>query len=117
MRTKGKSTTAAQKRWMDRVASHGSVVSGASEVVLHHAAGMAASHSKVLVGPWWILPLTPEEHYNIHNDLDMFRCEVFEWQCLTRKELEKKLFKEMVERIGMNELPVEVYESIQGYRR
>jgi hypothetical protein len=117
MRSKSNGTTAAQRRWMDLVASRGSVISGSVYVVLHHCAGMTAKHNKVHIGPWWILPLTPEEHDALHKSFDSFVQEVYFWNGETRKEVEKILFMEMVCEIGMGEMPLEVYEAIMGYRR
>jgi hypothetical protein len=62
VQSKGNRPTAAQQRWQDAVANLGSILSGEKPVQLHHAAGFTARHNKVLVGPWWIIPLTKAEH-------------------------------------------------------
>ena len=117
MRTKGHQSSAAVKRWMTQVAESGSIVSGDSEVILHHCAGVSAKSNKVCVGPFWILPLTPQEHDWIHRDLLRFKSEAFIWGDETRKEVEKMLFKTLVEKIGQGEMPDEVYQAIEGWRR
>ena len=117
MRTKGHQSSAAVKRWMTQVADSGSIVSGDSEVILHHCAGVTAKSNKVLVGPFWILPLTPQEHDWIHRDLLRFKAEAFIWGDETRKEVEIMSIEQLVEKIGQGEMPDQVFEAIKGYSR
>ncbi len=107
---------ASQKRWREYVRENGSCVSGGNAVI-HHPVGRTAKHNKVHVGHWWVLPLTDDEHRALHLDFDSFVQDVYFWNGETRKEVEKKLFAEMVENIGMHELPQEAYDAIQDYRR
>lgn len=117
MRTKGHNTSAAVGRWLDLVCASGSIIDGDPMVSPHHCIGVAGKSNKVLVGPWWVIPLTERQHWNIHNDLELFRADAFFWNGETRKEIEKKLFSDLVGKVGQGEMPNEVFEAIKGYQR
>jgi hypothetical protein len=110
MRSKGNNPTKAQKRWMDQVASLGSIISGKFPVEMHHCVGFTGKHNKILIGPWWILPLTESEHKYVHLAAD-------------RKDREKRLFVQVkakwVEQFYPLEMPVpdEVQDAIMEYHR
>jgi len=65
MRSKGNAPTAAQRRWQQTVADLGCIVTRAdpSQCQLHHVGGFTYKHNKVLIGPWFILPL----HASLHD--------------------------------------------------
>lgn len=64
MQSKGNAPTAAQKRWQELVAGLGCIVTRAhpSHCQLHHVAGATYKHNKILIGPWFILPLAKSLH-------------------------------------------------------
>lgn len=64
MRSKGNAPTAAQKRWQELVAHMGCIVTRAhpSHCQLHHVAGATYKQNRILIGPWFILPLCRELH-------------------------------------------------------
>ena len=57
-----KSKPAPVKRWEQQVADYGCVVTREPQVQIHHVKGRTFKHDKVLIGPWYILPLTPRLH-------------------------------------------------------
>tara|TARA_R110000803_G_C11860297_1_gene307076 strand:+ start:64 stop:396 length:333 start_codon:yes stop_codon:yes gene_type:complete len=65
MQSKGNAPTAAQKRWREAVRELGSVISG-GPAVIHHCVGATAKHNKVAIGHEWIIPLTDDEHKDLH---------------------------------------------------
>ena len=86
--------SAAVKRWEGTVAAYGCVVSRESAVQLHHPKGRTYKHNKVLIGPWFILPLAHRYH-ELKSDNPF---NVTHWP--KRFEIEfgtqKRLFLEMV---------------------
>lgn len=51
----------------DYVRRHGPVVKGRGVVQFHHPKGRKYKHNKVLIGPWWIIPL-PWELHDVASD-------------------------------------------------
>lgn len=83
------------------------ITGGPAEI--HHCAGRTASHNKVHIGHWWILPLTTEQHrgpHGIHAHPD-------------RKRREKELFELVLRRLSdCDDRPDdETIEAIRCYRR
>jgi hypothetical protein len=109
MRSKGNSRTASQNRWYSAVAELGSVITNDSQVVLHHPIGEQQKHNKLPVGVWWVVPLTPREHQNLHDGFYQDR----------RKEFEKIWFKTVIIRLRDHPdcPPDEIIKAIAGYRR
>lgn len=103
MQSKGNQPTAVQKEWREEVRSLGPI-----GCEIHHCVGVTGKHNKVEIGHWWILPLSPEQHRDIHSRID-------------RKLHEKTLFGWMLAKYeaiyGAPPVPPEVLEAIRGYRR
>lgn len=101
---------AEQKRWRESVRALGSILSGLHPVEIHHCAGRTASHNKVHVGHWWIIPLTSEEHARY----------VPEWG-KRRKFMEKTLFgavcRTIEKRGGVLPFGEDVRQAIEDYSR
>ena len=118
MQSKGNKTTAAQKRWMERVSKIGSVVTFTTPVELHHVVGVTGKHNKILIGPWWLLPLTQEEHRLMHESKRHFSIKHFNYEIAGSFKMEKLMFSRVLERIT-GELPFDddVVEAIEDYHR
>ena len=65
VKSKGFQPTAAMRKWQDDVRQFGCVATGAdpAHCQLHHVHGATYKHNKVLIGPWFILPL----HHKLHD--------------------------------------------------
>ena len=109
---------AKQKRWREAVRELGSVISG-GPAVIHHPVGRTAKHNKVEIGHWWVLPLTDQEHKDLHNGLTPWsRVYLREG----RKEFEKWAFRQVLFRLrildGSENWPTdEAIFAIEDYRR
>jgi len=109
MQSKGNAPTAAQKLWCDALRYESS--DEATE--LHHPAGCTAVHNKVHIGQWWVIPLTPKHHREIHAG-EFGK---------NRKEIEKGLFMTWYERIRDQNWdtpvlpPDDVVAAIMAYHR
>ena len=57
-----KPSRAVEKKWLDRVAAHGCVITGQSNIQIHHCRGREAKHNKYHIGRWFVLPLAFELH-------------------------------------------------------
>jgi len=57
-----KPTKAEEKAWLSRVAEHGCVITGQSNIQLHHCVGREGKHNKFHIGRWFVLPLAFELH-------------------------------------------------------
>ena len=57
MRNK-KPTATIEKEWLERVANHGCVVNGNSQVQIHHCVGREGKQDKLFIGRWFVLPLS-----------------------------------------------------------
>lgn len=55
-------TAKAIKNWLGMVADYGCVACRESQVQVHHVFGRTYKHTKVLIGPWYVLPLHPRYH-------------------------------------------------------
>lgn len=119
MQSKGNRPNSAQKRWMDEVAAVGSIISGRKPVELHHVVGFTAKFEKQHIGPWWILPLTTEEHRHIGTaqGTDELSRLKLGFTMVGRFDYEKLLFSDLL--THFSELPFsdEVLQSIWSYRR
>lgn len=60
----------AVKDWEDRVRDFGCVVTGQNDVQIHHVHGRKYKNNKVLIGPWFILPLCMKLHDVHSNDIN-----------------------------------------------
>ncbi len=60
-------TAKAQKDWLGIVADYGCVVSRESRIQVHHVMGRTYKHNKVLIGPWYVLPLAIRYH-DVHSN-------------------------------------------------
>lgn len=89
MKSKGNQPTAAQVRWREAVRGLGSVISG-GPAVIHHPVGCTGKHNKIAIGHWWIIPLTDEEHKQLHGHVPI-------WDDImpvhSRKQFEQWAFK------------------------
>lgn len=108
MQSKGNAPTATQKRWREEVRALGSIISG-GPAVIHHCIGVTGRHNKIHLGNWWILPLTDEEHRNIHRSQ-------------FRKMSEKNWFVILIQKYTNiygkpSPVPDDVYEAIREYHR
>jgi len=61
MQSKGNAPTADQKRFRENL--RGLYPS----VIIHHCVGATGKHNKVEIGHWFIIAVSAEEHYQIHN--------------------------------------------------
>jgi len=57
-----KPSKAVEKAWLQRVAEYGCVVTGQSNVQLHHCVGREGKHNKYHIGRLFTLPLCFELH-------------------------------------------------------
>ncbi len=62
MQNKKAKTTAEVSRFYDRITALGCMIHSGAQAEIHHIAGHGAKHNKVLIGPKFVLPLSPEEH-------------------------------------------------------
>ena len=109
MQSKGNAPTAQQVRWRELVRSLGSIVSN-EDAVIHHCVGVTGKHNKVAIGPWWIIPLTNEEHLALHAG------ETFGLD--SRKMFEKWAFTEVCQMLYPEQyITDEIYDAIQDYHR
>ena len=58
----------ALRDWEAAVREHGCVITRETNVQLHHVYGRTYRNNKVLIGPWYILPLSPRLHDVGSND-------------------------------------------------
>jgi len=91
------------KTWLSMVADFGCVITGSSEVVLHHSVGRAYVKDKVQIGELFVLPLERIMHDNGDYPLNVTH---------HRKDfveafgMERDLFKEMVDKMVDNGLEI-----------
>ena len=57
----------AVKDWENLVREQGCIVTGQNDVQIHHVLGRTYKHNKVLIGPWYILPLCMRLH-DVHSN-------------------------------------------------
>lgn len=57
-----KPTKAEEKAWLQRVAEYGCVVTGQSNIQIHHCVGREGKQDKCHIGRWFVLPLAFELH-------------------------------------------------------
>lgn len=112
------STNAKQKRFHNFLAERGCAVTRAPAHI-HHCVGSSASHDRVPIGQWFVIPLAPELHQGkggIHCDRSLLESFGFSG---SRKDIEKQLFlkcaKEYIKQGG--DIPEIVIEKIKEYRR
>ena len=55
-------------KWEITVRSQGCIITGQNDVQLHHVCGRAYRNNKVLIGPWFLLPLCMRLHDVGSND-------------------------------------------------
>lgn len=85
------------KQWLGIVAEHGPVIQGEGPTQLHHVVGRTGKHNKVLIGPWFVLPL-PWQYHDVASG-DSCNVTHFRHNFTRRFGLQKDLFLQMVERI------------------
>ena len=51
-----------EKKWLKLLGERPCVITGSNYTQLHHVAGRTYKHHKVLIGPWFVLPLAVELH-------------------------------------------------------
>ena len=108
--------TAAQKRWQEQVRELGSILTG-GPAEIHHPIGAKGKHNKLLIGPWWIVPLTTEEHKALHANDEAILTDPIGVK-MTRKEFEKWAFGRVLSKIDAQDWPaLEYIEAIEGYHR
>ena len=65
-----------EKKFMSWCKDQPSIVSGAHGVEVHHCVGSSAKTyvgaERVHIGHWFCIPLTPDEHYQYHNNKKLF---------------------------------------------
>jgi hypothetical protein len=59
--------TKAVKDWENKVREAGCIITGQNDVQLHHVHGRTYKNMKVLIGPWFILPLCMRLH-DVHSN-------------------------------------------------
>jgi len=101
------SPNAKQKRWMARVADYGCVVSGNSNIQIHHCVGRTAKHNKIAVGHWFILPLSFELHdVSSNNEYNVSKCKnAFIDEFGEENELFMKMFVELIKQESESPFP------------
>lgn len=57
-----KPSKAVEKAWLQRVAEYGCVVTGVSNIQIHHCVGREGKHNKYHIGRWFVLPLAFDLH-------------------------------------------------------
>jgi len=62
------SKTKAVSDWEDLVRSRGCIITGQNDVQIHHPYGRTYKNNKVLIGPWYLLPLCMRLHDVSSND-------------------------------------------------
>lgn len=110
MKSKGNAPTASQKRWREAVRDLGSVISG-NPAVIHHCIGASGKHNKVAIGHEWIIPLTDEEHKELHQGNS--------FGANSRKDFEKAQYNHV--HLSLCDHPdkpsSEIYRTIRDYHR
>lgn len=108
MQSKKNQPNAVQKRWREAVRELGSIMSG-DPAVIHHCVGATGKHKKVSIGHEFILPLTDQEHKDLHNR--------GEFNGASRKEFEKFYFSRVIMRLmdHPNRPEDHVIEAIMDY--
>ena len=62
MQSKNNKPTAHAKRWQQAVRNAGCVITGNSQVQVHHCGGASLRHNKTRIGHYAVLALSPELH-------------------------------------------------------
>lgn len=106
------------KQWMSTLAEYGPVIEGSGPVQLHHVLGRTYKNNKILIGPWFILPL-PWQYHDVHSNDPL---NVTHHKHLFTQEfgLQCNLFAEMVETLqdrGYKVPSHDVLDSIAQTRR
>ena len=118
MQSKGNAPNAVQKRWREAVRALGSVISGAPAVI-HHPVGRTGKHNKVHIGHWWVIPLTDQEHKDLHNGLNIWEQSHPDCGIETRKQFEKFAFMyDVIENIETpDEYTYDIHKAIMSYHK
>lgn len=95
-----RSKPAAVKKWEGIVREFGCVVTKEKDVQIHHTFGRTYKHEKVLIGPWYILPLV----HRLHDVSSNHPHNVTHWPKKFAKEYgyQQDLFFRMCEAIQRN---------------
>lgn len=86
------------------VVEHGPVIQGTGRLEIHHVVGRKGKHNKVLIGPWFILPLPWQYHDPGSND--PLNVTYFRHRFTQAFGLQTALFAQMVETIENRGNPV-----------
>ncbi|NRA49216.1 MAG: DUF968 domain-containing protein [Phaeodactylibacter sp.] len=70
---KTRGANAEEKRFHTWLANQRCCVSGDYGVQIHHCKGSSFRHNKVLIGHWFVIPLSPERHAEYHSGTKAFR--------------------------------------------
>lgn len=98
-------TTKAQKDWLSTLADYGCVVSRERQPIqLHHVMGRTYKHNKVLIGPWYVLPLAFRYH-DVSSD-NPFNVTHYRKKFAIEKGYQRDLFRKMC--LDMIELGVTI---------
>ena len=94
-----KPSRAVEKKWLDRVAAHGCVITRNSQVQIHHCLGREAKSNRYYIGRLFVLPFEYDLHdrygkspFNVHTHRKAFvakygpECRLFESMCCDLKE-------------------------------
>lgn len=69
-------SNAKHRQHEENVRALGCCITGHPNPVIHHPVGRKGRHNKVLIGPWFILPLREDYHvetpYSIHGGKSLF---------------------------------------------
>ena len=105
------------KQWLSIVADHGPLIHGAG-MQIHHVCGRTYKHNKVLIGPWFIIPL-PFELHDVSSNHPQ-NVTHYKHRFTDGYGLQSELFAEMVERLrdrGIEVPDQEILDAIKDTRK
>lgn len=105
--------------WEALVREQGCIITGQNDVQLHHVHGRTYKHNKVLIGPWFILPLCCELHdvgSNNPNNVTHYPKD-FANAFGLQKDLFATMCRDLVLEGNVLPFPQEVIDSIQDTRK
>ena len=110
-----KPTKPEEKSWLQRIADHGCVITGQSNIQLHHCVGREGKQDKYHIGRWFVLPLAFELHdVSSNNPLNVTHhrkafveaygkeCDLFWEMCMSFKRQDPLPFDAMVLKAILN---------------
>ena len=109
----------AVKDWEDTLRSLGCIITGQNDVQLHHVVGRTYKNNKVLIGPWFILPLCMRLH-DVHSS-DPLNVTHYPKKFSLEYGLQKDIFCEMCDNLVIEGIILpfgdNVLESIKDTRK